>query len=161
MSDFLNDVMNNRSIITTYRADNHLICTMEREGRRMNFLATDENDWHGVLMAQYQEPLTEQQSDGVQYFLRSIDPMPLPMLLRLEYHDITREVRAVMRWPLHEGYCPCDDAKLAVEILFDCWTTVEPFIRRASEGEDIAALVAEANRRLDALFPKRHQQSAA
>lgn len=161
MSDFLNDVMAVSHFQVRNRVGNHVMCYMESEGKEMHFLATDDNDWYGILMVQLQGKLTRDQWSRVERLLRGLSPRPLPMLFRFECHELTHEVRAVVRWPLHAEYFGKEDVEHAIHLLFDQWTTLEPFIRRVSDGEDVELLTEEVNRQLAILDPQLAKPASA
>ncbi len=143
-SDFLNDVMAYRYLAVKNRVGNHVICCWESDGQDMVFLATDDHDWHGTLMVQYQGEIDSHEAWGKAHdFLDSLSPVPA--LTRFECHEATHEIRLVMRCPLHEAYFGYDDVKQMIPTFCDLWKTVEPLIDRAVAGEDVRVLIAEAH----------------
>lgn len=157
-SDVLDDVMTFPYLKVCNRVGNHVMCYMEADGKEMHFLVTDDSDWYGVATAQFQSQLNEQQFDRVMRLIAEMLPSPLPRLFGLECHDLTQEVRAMLRWPLYADYRGHEDVKLLIPVLFDFWTTVEPCIRRVADGEDVDAVIAEANQQLERLRPQPVRQ---
>jgi hypothetical protein len=154
-SDFLNDVMNYPYLTVKSRVGNNVMCNMESEGKEMHFLATDDSDCWGILMVQYQGRIANHDVlSNVRYLLRSLKPVSLPSLLHFECHAVTHEVRLVLRWPLYEDYYGYDDVKQIISIFFDHWMTIEPFIQRVIEGEDVDGVIAVANKELEQLNPQ-------
>ncbi len=155
MSDFLKDVVAATRDGVGSRIGNQVICYMERDERAMNFLAIDENDWWGTFIVQYQGVLNADETRRVRELIRELKHLPLPALFQIEVHEVLHEVRAVLRWPLYEDYFGLDDVKLAINILFDCWTTIEPFIEQACVNQDIAMTIQCANEKLAELRSTR------
>lgn len=153
MSDFLNDVMAFPYLTVKNRVGNHVMCYMESKGKEMHFLATDKDDWYGILMVQHQGKLTRDQGSRVEQLLRALPPRPLPMVFSFEYHELMHDVRAVVRWPLHAEYFGHEDVEQAIHLLFEQWTTVEPFIRRVCDGEDLEAVIATAKEQCASIYP--------
>ncbi len=160
-SDFLDDIMTFPYLKVCNRVGNHVMCYMEADGKEMHFLVTDDSDWYGVATAQFQGQLNEQQFERVIRLIAEMLPSPLPRLFGLECHDLTYEVRVMLRWPLYGDYRGYEDVKQLIPVLFDYWTTVEPFIRRAAGVEDLHTVIAEANQQLERLNPHPVRQDTA
>ncbi len=86
-SSFLSMIESCKHLDHTVRVDPNVFCFMHQR-YDMEFIATDENDWFGTLIAQWPTIPPHEAAMEVDLLLRKIGNGKSPMLFHYEVHEV-------------------------------------------------------------------------